>query len=43
MKKRAVIIGINGAPYELMENLSDKGVMPNFHRRLFQRILLLKI
>ncbi len=30
MKKRTVIIGIDGAPYGLMEDLSEKGVMPNF-------------
>ena len=27
---KTVIIGIDGMPYELMEDLSDKGVMPNF-------------
>jgi predicted AlkP superfamily phosphohydrolase/phosphomutase len=29
-KNRLVIIGIDGAPYGLMKNLSDRGVMPNF-------------
>jgi predicted AlkP superfamily phosphohydrolase/phosphomutase len=29
-KKRTVIIGIDGVPYRLMEDLSDRGVMPNF-------------
>jgi predicted AlkP superfamily phosphohydrolase/phosphomutase len=28
--KKTVIIGIDGVPYELMENLSNNGVMPNF-------------
>lgn len=27
---RTVIIGLDGVPYGLLENLSDKGVMPNF-------------
>jgi predicted AlkP superfamily phosphohydrolase/phosphomutase len=27
---KTVIIGIDGAPFELMESLSDKGIMPNF-------------
>lgn len=29
-KKKTVIIGIDGVPYGLIENLSDQGVMPNF-------------
>ena len=29
-KKRTAVIGIDGVPYRLMKNLSDKGVMPNF-------------
>jgi len=29
-KKKTVIIGIDGVPFELMEDLSNKGVMPNF-------------
>jgi predicted AlkP superfamily phosphohydrolase/phosphomutase len=32
MKKKTVIIGIDGVPYGLMDNLSEKGVMPNFQR-----------
>ena len=30
MKKRSVILGIDGVPYELMDKLSDKDIMPNF-------------
>lgn len=30
MRKKNVILGIDGVPFELMDNLSDKGVMPNF-------------
>jgi len=30
MKNRNVILGIDGIPFELMNSLSDKGVMPNF-------------
>lgn len=29
-KKRTAVIGIDGVPYRLMNDLSDKGVMPNF-------------
>ncbi len=29
-KNKAIIIGIDGVPYGLMEDLSDRGVMPNF-------------
>ncbi len=28
--KRKIIIGIDGVPYHIMEELSDKGIMPNF-------------
>lgn len=31
-KKRTIIIGIDGVPFELMADLSDRGVMPNFGR-----------
>ena len=30
MKNRNIILGIDGVPFELMENLSNKGIMPNF-------------
>jgi len=30
MRKRNIILGIDGVPYELMDNLSNKGIMPNF-------------
>jgi len=30
MIRRNIIIGIDGIPFELMDNLSDKGIMPNF-------------
>jgi len=30
MKKRNIILGIDGVPYELMDKLSDKNIMPNF-------------
>ena len=30
MKIRNVILGIDGIPFELMDSLSDKGIMPNF-------------
>ena len=30
MKNRNVLLGIDGMPFSLMENLSTKGVMPNF-------------
>ena len=30
MIKRNVILGIDGVPFELMDNLSNKGFMPNF-------------
>jgi predicted AlkP superfamily phosphohydrolase/phosphomutase len=29
-KRRNVIIGIDGVPYHIMEELSDQGIMPNF-------------
>ena len=29
-KRRIVLIGLDGAPYSLMEKLSDQGVMPHF-------------
>lgn len=29
-KDRTVIIGVDGVPYSLMENLSDRGIMSNF-------------
>ena len=29
-KNRTVIIGIDGVPFGLLENLAEKGVMPNF-------------
>ena len=28
IKKRVVIIGLGGMPYRLIENLSNKGIMP---------------
>ncbi|MHA2185478.1 MAG: alkaline phosphatase family protein, partial [Promethearchaeota archaeon] len=31
MPKKNFILGIDGIPYELMNNLANKGVMPNFH------------
>jgi len=31
-KRRTVIIGIDGVPFRLMDELSEKGVMPNFAR-----------
>ncbi len=31
MNPRTVIIGIDGVPFELMDDLSDKGVMPSFN------------
>lgn len=30
IKNRNIILGIDGAPFELMDNLSSKGFMPNF-------------
>jgi len=30
MKRRNIILGIDGVPYELMDKLSDKNIMPNF-------------
>ena len=30
MLSRNIILGIDGIPFELMRNLSDKGIMPNF-------------
>ncbi|MFX0186847.1 MAG: alkaline phosphatase family protein [Candidatus Hodarchaeota archaeon] len=30
MKNRNIILGIDGVPFDLINNLSDKGVMPNF-------------
>ncbi len=30
MNARNIILGIDGIPFELMDSLSDKGVMPNF-------------
>ena len=30
MKRRNVIIGIDGVPYDLINQLSNKGIMPNF-------------
>ncbi|MFX0105922.1 MAG: alkaline phosphatase family protein [Candidatus Hodarchaeota archaeon] len=30
MKNRNIILGIDGIPFELMNSLSDKGIMPNF-------------
>jgi predicted AlkP superfamily phosphohydrolase/phosphomutase len=30
MRKKNIILGIDGVPFELMENLSNKGIMPNF-------------
>ena len=32
MAKKTVVIGIDGAPYRLMKDLSDSGVMPNFKK-----------
>jgi predicted AlkP superfamily phosphohydrolase/phosphomutase len=32
MGKRIIILGIDGVPYGLMEELSDKGIMPNFKK-----------
>ncbi|HUV42533.1 MAG TPA: alkaline phosphatase family protein [Patescibacteria group bacterium] len=32
MEKRTVIIGIDGVPFGLMNNLSEKGVMPHFKK-----------
>src|SRR4030042_2866397 len=32
MKKRTIIIGIDGVPFGLMNNLSEKGVMPYFKK-----------
>lgn len=32
MKKKTVIIGIDGAPYSLMDELSNLGIMPNFKK-----------
>jgi len=29
---KTVIIGLDGVPYHLMDELSDKGVMPNFKK-----------
>lgn len=29
---RTIILGIDGVPFELMDNLSNKGVMPNFQK-----------
>jgi len=31
MKKRNIILGIDGVPFELMDNLSNRGFMPNFN------------
>jgi len=30
-KNKTIIIGIDGVPYKLMDNLSKKGIMPNFN------------
>ena len=30
MKNRNILLGIDGIPFELMDSLSDKGIMPNF-------------
>lgn len=30
MKKRNILLGIDGMPFDLMDNLSNKGIMPNF-------------
>ncbi|MEJ2249337.1 MAG: alkaline phosphatase family protein [Candidatus Lokiarchaeota archaeon] len=30
MRERNVILGIDGIPFKLIDNLSDKGIMPNF-------------
>ncbi|PIN99981.1 hypothetical protein COT72_04055 [archaeon CG10_big_fil_rev_8_21_14_0_10_43_11] len=32
MRGRTVIFGIDGVPYELMQDLSDRGVMPHFKK-----------
>ncbi|MFX1340274.1 MAG: alkaline phosphatase family protein [Promethearchaeota archaeon] len=32
MKNRNIILGIDGVPFELMDNLSTKGIMPNFNQ-----------
>lgn len=32
MQNKTIIIGIDGVPYELMDNLSEKGVMPHFQK-----------
>ncbi|MBD3355154.1 hypothetical protein GF361_04165 [Candidatus Woesearchaeota archaeon] len=32
MTKKTVIMGIDGAPYKLMKDLSDSGIMPNFKK-----------
>ncbi len=31
MSKKNIILGIDGIPYELMNNLANKGIMPNFN------------
>ncbi|MFX1392097.1 MAG: alkaline phosphatase family protein [Promethearchaeota archaeon] len=30
MRKKNIILGIDGVPFELIDNLSNKGIMPNF-------------
>jgi len=37
-KKKVVIIGLDGVPFEMMENFSRKGVMPNTSRLLSQSV-----
>ncbi|MDD5044279.1 MAG: alkaline phosphatase family protein [Candidatus Omnitrophica bacterium] len=34
MKKRVIIIGLDGVPYELIRDLSEKGIMPNVTKLL---------
>ncbi|MFX1238058.1 MAG: alkaline phosphatase family protein [Promethearchaeota archaeon] len=31
MKKRNILLGIDGVPFELMDDLSNQGIMPNFN------------
>jgi predicted AlkP superfamily phosphohydrolase/phosphomutase len=42
MKPRNVILGIDGIPYELMKNLSDKDIMPNF-KELCKNYIFLRL
>jgi len=32
MNQRTVLIGIDGVPFELMDDLSNRGIMPNFNK-----------